>query len=74
MFGLKKNIKHKYPTHELNLPEDNNNRTFTASDNHQSLPDHQSRGNYHTEVQHLVIQLQEKILHSVCTLFSLCLK
>lgn len=39
-------------------PENYNYRTFTASDNHQSLPDHQRRGNNHTKVQHLVIELQ----------------
>lgn len=50
---------HKSPT-VSDLPENNNNRTLTAGDNHQSFPDHQRRGNYHTKVQHLVIQLKQK--------------
>lgn len=43
----------------LKLPENNNNGTLAARDDHQPLPDHQRRGNDHTEVQHLVIELQE---------------
>lgn len=46
----------------LNLPENNNNRTFAAGYNHQSFPDHQSRRHNHTKVQHLVIQLEAKYL------------
>lgn len=44
-------------------PENNYNRTLAASDNHQTLPDHQGRRNYHSEVQHLVIELQTKHYH-----------
>lgn len=43
-----------------NSPENNNNRTLTTSDNHQSFPDHQRRGNNHTKVQHLIVELQTK--------------
>lgn len=45
-------------TPESILPENNNNRTFTASDHHQPLPDHQCRRHNHTKVQDLVIELK----------------
>lgn len=47
-----------YSQHQC-LPEHDNNRTFTACHNHQSFPDHQCWGHYHTKVQHLVIELKK---------------
>ena len=39
-------------------PEYHNNRTLASCHDHQSLPYHQRRGNDHSKVQELIVQLE----------------
>lgn len=43
------------------IPEDYNNRTFTAGNNHETFPYHKSRRYYHAKTQYLIKELKKEI-------------
>ena len=53
--------------HVTILPEYNYDRTLTASDNHQTFPDHECRWHNHCEIQELVtyLKIKDKILINI---------